>query len=659
MKILLALLALVCLPARIVWAQSEPAQLEPILKEEIVSPDVSLFQLKEYILSRVSKPPAPASLQEWKTESQRLREHLLKDVVFHGWPKDWVTTPPRFEDLGVIESDKGYRMRKLRYEIVPGFQSTAILYEPEKLQGKIPAILNVNGHVGPIGKAVEYKQKRCINFAKRGILALSLEWLAFGELTHPENLHLFGGHLDMVGANELGLFVLAMRRGLDYLYDHPNTDRERLGMTGLSGGAWQTILLSSLDERVRVAVPIAGFTSLQTRVEVRDYGDLGDVEQSGTDLLDGQDYSHLAALLAPRPSLFGFNAEDNCCFRAPLVKSLIYDAVQPIYRLYGKEADFEWHENRDPGTHNYQLDHRLQAYRFFSRHFNLPPIENEIASDSEIKSYEELVVGLPKNNLTVLELARKLAAEIKRPPIPGDPKGREAWASTERIKLQKLIRYKPVKMERVWTVANTKNKGVETLSYQFGMDNKLNAEGVWLKSIEASAKTPATLVLNDRGKQESALDVSDRVNRGEQVLAFDPLFTGSAWRIKTPATPERETGPWAYIQFIHATGDRALGMEAAQLVETAKWLGGQTGIQKVRLESRGLRNQVAALVASALEPELFSEVVIRDGIQSLGYLLEKPVEYQQAAELFCLDFYKEFDLDRLVAMAGTTKIVHQ
>jgi dienelactone hydrolase len=659
MRIRILALALVCLASSFVYAQSEPPQVAAILKEEILAPDVSLFQLKEYILSRIAKPPEPASLQSWEVESAKLREHLLRDVVFHGWPGEWVSAPPRFEDLGVIETGKGYRMRKLRYEIVPGFQSTAILYEPEKLQGKIPAILNVNGHVGPIGKAVEYKQKRCINFAKRGILALSLEWLAFGELTNSENLHLFGAHLDLVGANELGLFVLAMRKGVDYLYDHPNTDRDRLGMTGLSGGAWQTIVLSSLDQRVRVAVPVAGFTSLQTRVEVRDYGDLGDIEQSGTDLLDGQDYSHLAALLAPRPSLFGFNAEDNCCFRAPLVKPLIYDAVRPIYKLYGKEDNFEWHENRDPGTHNYQLDHRLQAYRFFSHHFNLPPIEAEIPSDSEIKGYEELVVGLPKDNLTILGLARKLASGITRPPIPQDAAGRQAWAASERAKLKTVVRYKPVRIERVWTVANTKNKGVETLSYSFAMNNKLSAEAVWLKSIEVSENVPATIVLNDKGKRESAADVSDRLNRGEQVLAFDPVFTGSAWQIKTPATPERETGPWAYIQFLHAIGDRAIGLEAAQLIEIAKWLKGRSGVTTLCLESRGMRNQVAALIASALEPELFSEVVTREGIPSLSYLLQKPVEYQQAAELFCLDFYKEFDLDRLAAMCGSTRIVSQ
>src|SRR5712692_552243 len=215
-------------------AQSDPQQVGAVLGEEIFAPNVALFQLREYLLDRVAKPPVPTTAQQWSGGAKRLRQHLLDDVVFHGWPKDWVTAPPKFEDLGVFATGTDYRMRKLRYEIVPGFQSTAILYEPEKLQGKTPAILNVNGHVGPVGKAVEYKQKQCINFAKRGILALNLEWLAFGELSQKENQHWFGAHLDLVGVNEVGLFFLAMRKGLDYLDEHPNVDRNRLGVTGLS-----------------------------------------------------------------------------------------------------------------------------------------------------------------------------------------------------------------------------------------------------------------------------------------------------------------------------------------------------------------------------------------------------------------------------------------
>ena len=92
-------------------------------------------------------------------------------MIFHGWPREWVDAPPEFEDLGVIESGHGYRMRKLRYEIVPGFRSTAILYEPERVDGKAPAVLNVNGHEYEIGKAAEYKQKRCIIWRSTECLA--------------------------------------------------------------------------------------------------------------------------------------------------------------------------------------------------------------------------------------------------------------------------------------------------------------------------------------------------------------------------------------------------------------------------------------------------------------------------------------------------------
>jgi len=60
-------------------------------------------------------------------------------------------------------------------------------------------------------------------------------------------------------------------------------------VTGLSGGGWQTIVLSSLDERVKVAVPVAGYSSLRSELEARKYGDLGDIEQNATDFFDGID----------------------------------------------------------------------------------------------------------------------------------------------------------------------------------------------------------------------------------------------------------------------------------------------------------------------------------------------------------------------------------
>jgi dienelactone hydrolase len=614
-------------------AQSDPEQLTPILAQPMQPPEVTAYQLRQYLMGRVAPLVPPADAQHWTTEAKRIRHHLVEDVVFHGWPAEWVKAPPKFEEAGVI-AGKGYRIRKFRYEIVPGFQSAALLYEPENLSGKIPAILNVNGHVGPPGKAIEYKQKRCINYAKHGILALSLEWLAFGELNAPENEHSFAAHLDLVGMNGVGLFYLAMRRGLDYLYEHPNVDRARLGVTGLSGGGWQTIVLSALDERVTAAVPVAGFAGPVTAIEHPEYiGD--DMEQNATDFRDGQDYTHLAAMRAPRPTLLIYNAEDDCCFRAPLVKPYIFDDVKNFFKLYGKEEALEWHENTDPGTHNYQLDNRQQSYRFFTKVFDLPPLEREVAVDGEINTYDELAAGLPKDNLTILGLAKERARAISRPPVGA--------AAGERAKLGTLVRYKPVAVKHAWAVANTKNKGVETRSFQFQLTNDLPATGVLVKAISVPDTAPVTIVLNDKGRKAAAEAISDRVNRGEQVLALDLLFRGDV-------LPEKESAP-EYTQLLAAFGDRPLGLQVAQLTAIARWLSGRAGAGRVRLESTGPRSQITALTAAALDPALFADVRIRDGMPSLGRLLDAPVTYEAAPDLFCLDLYKEFDVDRLAGLA--------
>lgn len=647
---------ILCVFVNSALAQSEPAQLKPILSEDILPANVAVFQVRDYILKKVAKPPNPTSAEQWTAEAKRLRSHLLNNIAFYGWPKEWVNSPLKVEDLGVFANEKGYRLRKLRYEILPGFQSTAILYEPENMKGKIPAVLNVNGHVGAIGKAVEYKQKRCITFAKNGILALNLDWLGMGELGQKENEHWFGGHMDLAGIHELGVFILAMRRGLDFLYDHPNVDRSRIAMTGLSGGGWQTIFLSSLDERITVSAPVAGFSSIKPRIEVRWFGDLGDPEQSPTDAFDGADYSYLAALLAPRPALIVHNAEDDCCFRGPLVKPLNFDAIKPIFKLYGKEDAFGWHENMDPSTHNYQLDNRTQVYHFFAKAFGVPQFDEDPNVSSELKSYDELAVGLPKDNLSILGLAKKVAAGFSRTPIPTGNAERGRWASSEREKLAKIVRLKPARPAGPWTVAITKGKGLESFSYLFRMENGLDASGVLVKAISGPASAPATIVLDDGGRKQAAAAVSERVNRGERVLALDLVFYGESW-VKIAEGPfYGPVSPGLYQQFLHAVGDRPLGLEAAQLIEISKWLRSRPGVTSVRVETTGIRNQVVALVAAALEPQLFSEVVVHQGMRSLGYLIQKPVDYLDAAELFCLDLYKEFDLDRLEAIAAPTRV---
>jgi dienelactone hydrolase len=648
------MIAIVFFIASIGRGQNTADEVRPILDRQLQSSNLVTFQLQEYLMRRVPKLPATTRAPEWTAEAERMRNHLREDVVFHGWPKEWVNAPPRFEDLGRIPSGKGYRLRKLRYEIVPGFYSTAILYQPEDLHGKVPAVLNVMGHYGPIGKADESYQTFCINEALRGMIALNLEWIGMGELSGKGNEHSFGGHLDLVGANEVGLFYLEMRRGLDFLWENPSVDRNRIAVSGLSGGGWQTIVLSSLDERVSLSIPVAGYTSFEGRLALAPVTEAGDIEQNPTDFVMGSDYSTLTALRAPRPTLLINNAEDNCCFRAPLVKPYIFDAVIPFFRLYGREDAFQFYENTDISAHNYGLTNRQHAYRFFAKYFDLPAAEREIPVGPSIKSYSELEVGLPKDNLTILGLARNMAHQITRPPVPTDPDRKAAWANSECRKLKEVIRLDPVTVKQAWRVTNTKHNGVESVSYRFLLSDGLSATGVWLKDIPTPADAPLTVVLNDKGMKAAGSEVWDRqpevagrMDRGEQVLVLDLLFTGDA-------APE---GPFfLFPEMLAATGARPIGMETAQLLALTDWAGAKWNAPSVRLESTGIRSQVASLIASALEPRLFSEVEVQGGMHSLSYLLDKPVSYLDAPDLFCLDLYRDFDLDRLIVLAEPTKV---
>ena len=629
-------------------AQTTPDSVKALLAAPIQSTEVTAYQLQRYLMQRIPKLPAASSPEQFKVWQQKLRRHILDEIVFHGWPREWVDSAPHFEQTDVIETGKGYRLRKLRYEIVPGFTGSAILYEPEKINGRAPAILNVLGHE-PQGIAAEYEQKRSINFAKRGIFALSMNWPGFGDLMRDENAHDYGAHLDLVGANAVGFFYLAMRRGLDYLASLPQVDPRRLGVSGLSGGGWQTIVLSSLDERVAAAAEVAGFGSLESNLTHP--VDTDEIEENPTDFTKDEDYTYLVALRAPRPTLLIHNAEDNCCFRAALVKPYIYDQMKPFFALFGDPDALAWHENRDPGTHNYQIDNRQQAYGFFGEHFHLSAAAREIPSDDEIRSSKELAIGVPSDNLTIVGLARKLAAGIERSAVPAGPAGsneRVSWAENRREQLKSVIRYKPVTVDGAWRMGNTKHLGIQTLSYRFDFSNALSATALWLEAVSAPATAPATIVLNDKGRKAAADVVSDRVNRGEQVLALDVLFNGS--------TIPQEPDPADWELLTATTGDRPLGLEVAQLIAVSNWLRASSGPSQIRLETEGMRSQVIALVAAALDPAAYSSIVSRNTIRSLGYLLEKPIPFRSAPELFCLDLYKYFDLDSLGAMASPARI---
>ncbi len=116
---------------------------------------------------------------------------------------------------------------------------------------------------------------------------------------------------------------------------------------------------------------------------------------------------------------------------------------------------------------------------------------------SEVKSYDDLVVGLPADNLTILGLARKLADQVQRPSLSA-----ESARDDERARVKDAVRYHPTKTERLWTTGISKHGGVETKSHLFAMADGLMTNALWLRPIGASDTVAATIVLDARERAQ-------------------------------------------------------------------------------------------------------------------------------------------------------------
>ena len=175
-------------------------------------------------------------------------QDVLDRIVYRGKSAQWRDGEARVEWLDAIPGGDGYHIRKLRFEVLPRLWVPALLYEPKTLEGRVPVVLNVNGH-DPNGKAARYKQMRCINQAKRGMLALNVEWFGMGQLRTENFSHYRANQIGLCGTSTVAPFYLAMRRALDLLLDHPHADPQRVAVAGLSGGGWQTIFISPVDDK--------------------------------------------------------------------------------------------------------------------------------------------------------------------------------------------------------------------------------------------------------------------------------------------------------------------------------------------------------------------------------------------------------------------------
>ncbi|MEQ9378156.1 MAG: CocE/NonD family hydrolase [Imperialibacter sp.] len=283
----------------------------------------------------------------WEKRAAQIRKNIIEGLQLEKMPvpKDGFKT--------IITNTRemdGYIVENIAIQSFPGFYVTGNLYRPLEKAGKHPAILSAHGHF-PDARFSVPVQRRCAALARMGAIVFMYDMVGYAESTQVT-------HKMPIA---MTLQTWNSKRVLDYLLSRPDVDASRIGMTGASGGGTQTFMLTAIDDRIKVAVPVV-------QVSAHFFG--GCVCESGMPVHKTATFQtnnvEVAALCAPRPMLMVSDGAD-WTKNTPMVE---FPYVQSVYKTYGAE-NLVSNVHFAAEKHDYGVSKRIVAYNFFAQHLGL------------------------------------------------------------------------------------------------------------------------------------------------------------------------------------------------------------------------------------------------------------------------------------------------
>lgn len=292
-------------------------------------------------------------------------------------------TPLNARITGTLQGD-GFRIEKLLYESLPKVHVSALVYVPENGEKEHPAVLVPCGHA-PSGK-IHY-QELCQRLVKRGYLVICWDPIGQGERsqfwdknknTSRYNLvcgeHAILGNLAYLAGTNLARWeIIDGIRALDYLFTRDDVDRNRISITGTSGGGLQTTYLAAVDLRIKVAAPSCYITALPMRAYTRIFADPdSDPEQDLAGMIaEGVDHPGLLLMIYPRPLFIASAVQDFFPIEGT---KMTYREIAALYERSGYRNRIAIAEGYHP--HRFSNENQEAAIAFLDRFNNLPYMEN-------------------------------------------------------------------------------------------------------------------------------------------------------------------------------------------------------------------------------------------------------------------------------------------
>lgn len=258
-------------------------------------------------------------------------------------PEDW--------DMRLLgeEQRDGYKAQKIEFALSRWYKVKAYLLVPDgkskrksnKSEAKYPAVVVMHDHgahltigkekvVRPFGVSPEVMadadawveqlyggQYLGDYLARNGFVVLAIDMPLWGERGRAEGADrkkydIIAGNMMMAGVNLCAFTHYDDLASIDFLASLPFVDADRIGVAGLSMGAYRSWMAAALSDKVRAVCAVCWMVSTDAQLTTK-YGrkENGGFANTIPGLRNWLDYPDIASLVAPRRMLIVAGSEDK------------------------------------------------------------------------------------------------------------------------------------------------------------------------------------------------------------------------------------------------------------------------------------------------------------------------------------------------------------
>lgn len=292
-------------------------------------------------------------LDDWKRRSKQILEGIISGGELPNLSIPRQVPESRF---GEPNNQRGYQVQSFAIQVSDTGWIYGNLYKPLKRRGNKALVLCPHGHWSnpdDYGRFRDDMQMRCATLARMGAWVYAYDMLGYGETNYISHKH----------PDALTIQTMTGVRILDYFLSLKDIDKNRVAITGASGGGTQSFLLTAIDPRIKVSVPAV-------QISAHFFG--GCLCESGKPIHAWKGFQtnnvEIAALAAPRPMLL-ISDGDDWTKNTPKVE---FPYIKWIYSLYGADSKVENAHFKDE-VHNYGPNKRQPMYHFMIKYLGLKP----------------------------------------------------------------------------------------------------------------------------------------------------------------------------------------------------------------------------------------------------------------------------------------------